>query len=255
MSDNALIRVSNEVGLVTDTLDGMFEIARLFRDGGLLPKNTTDAQAVCAMIAGRRVGLSYDQAVQGIQPINGRPTLWGDHALGVVLASGMLEDISETIERKGDDVVATCSVTRRGMSPHTQTFAVTQAKTAGLWGKAGPWTTAPRRMLAMRARAFALRDRFADVLRGIGIAEEVRDEPSQIVVSATPARDTLALPLDPIRRADHRERDRVRQEVAAVVEPPRPAEAARDSDDDEDEWDSVDPLAAVTEFDELGLPL
>src|SRR3546814_17968193 len=51
------------------------------------------------------------------------------------------------------------------------------AKKAGRAGKQGPWSQYPQRMLQMRARAWAMRDGFADVLKGIGIAEEVRDFP------------------------------------------------------------------------------
>src|SRR3546814_20373487 len=51
------------------------------------------------------------------------------------------------------------------------------AKKAGRAGKQGPWSQYPQRMRQMRARAWAMRDGFADVLKGIGIAEEVRDFP------------------------------------------------------------------------------
>src|SRR3546814_15381125 len=51
------------------------------------------------------------------------------------------------------------------------------AKKAGLAGKQGPGSQYPQRMRQMRARAWAMRDGFADVLKGIGIAEEVRDFP------------------------------------------------------------------------------
>src|SRR6185295_12780043 len=53
------------------------------------------------------------------------------------------------------------------------------AKTANLWGKAGPWTQYPKRMLQMRARGFGCRDCFPDLLRGIIIKEEAEDMPRQ----------------------------------------------------------------------------
>jgi len=83
---------------------------------------------------------------------------------------------------KRDKRVALCRVVRRGdPEPKIGRFSVADAKTAKLWGKTGskgeptPWVTYPDRMLKMRARAFALRDAFADVLKGLGIAEEMRD--------------------------------------------------------------------------------
>jgi hypothetical protein len=45
------------------------------------------------------------------------------------------------------------------------------------------------RMLAMRARAFALRNLYADVLRGMGSAEELQDIPAEMpAVQVEPAR-------------------------------------------------------------------
>jgi hypothetical protein len=52
---------------------------------------------------------------------------------------------------------------------------VEDAKRASLWGKSGPWTQYPKRMLQLRARGFALRDAFPDILRGLVTAEEAQD--------------------------------------------------------------------------------
>jgi hypothetical protein len=56
--------------------------------------------------------------------------------------------------------------------PLARTFSVADAIRAGLWRKPGPWCDYPRRMLQMRARAFALRDAFPDVLGGLYLREE-----------------------------------------------------------------------------------
>jgi hypothetical protein len=74
---------------------------------------------------------------------------------------------------------------------------VAEAKKAGLWGKQGPWTQYPRRMLQMRARGFALRDAFPDVLRGLVTAEEAADythvEPEPVrVTQPTPPTPPVA---------------------------------------------------------------
>ena len=117
-------------------------------------------------------------ALQCIGLINGKPCLYGDGLLGVVRASGVLEWIKED----ADGAYAACVVKRRGEASRIErTFSEADAKLAGLWGKRGkkgeptPWITYPQRMLAMRARAFALRDAFADVLKGIAPREEVED--------------------------------------------------------------------------------
>src|SRR5262249_22277845 len=56
--------------------------------------------------------------------------------------------------------------------PYTAQFSTADAKAAGLLGKTGPWSQYPARMRQMRARAFALRDQFAGVLKGLAIRED-----------------------------------------------------------------------------------
>ncbi len=63
----------------------------------------------------------------------------------------------------------------RKMGLFVNTFSVADAKQAGLWKKSGTWTTNPKRMLKMRARAFTLRDGWPDVLKGLHSIEEIQD--------------------------------------------------------------------------------
>src|SRR3546814_9342787 len=80
------------------------------------------------------------------------------------------------MEETDDGNTATCRLVRKGReTPIIRTFSMDDEKKAGLAGKQGPWSQYPQRMRQMRARAWAMRDGFADVLTGIGIAEEVRD--------------------------------------------------------------------------------
>jgi hypothetical protein len=67
-------------------------------------------------------------------------------------------------------------------------FSVADAVRAGLWGKSGPWTQYPKRMLQLRARGFALRDAFPDVLKGLVTAEEAQDYPADTQATAAPQR-------------------------------------------------------------------
>lgn len=77
-----------------------------------------------------------------------------------------------------DRTRAICTVWRKGQAePTTRTFSIADAKRAKLWGKPGPWTEYPARMLQMRARSFALRDAFPDVLKGLRTVEELQDIP------------------------------------------------------------------------------
>lgn len=95
-----------------------------------------------------------------------------------------------------DSTVAVCEAKRRDSErPTLILFSVGDARTAKLWEKKGregeptPWITYPQRMLQMRARSWALRDAFPDVLRGTAIREEVEDyeEPQNVTpVTAAP---------------------------------------------------------------------
>jgi hypothetical protein len=81
-------------------------------------------------------------------------------------------------------MTAYCEAKRRGYERPTLTsFSVADAKKAGLWGKSGPWTQYPKRMLQLRARGFALRDAFPDVLKGLVTAEEAQDYPTTPAVA------------------------------------------------------------------------
>lgn len=175
--------------IVPQDFDGAWRIANAVAKAGMAPKGLdTPEKAMVAIMHGMEVGMTPMAALQSIAVVNGRPTIWGDGAIGLVRGSGKCEWIKERIDGDGDNMVAVCEVKRKGEAdPIKATFSVADAKKAGLWGKQGPWQQYPKRMLSMRARAFALRDGFADVLRGLGIAEEVQDhQPIRDVTPPTP---------------------------------------------------------------------
>lgn len=154
---------------------------------------------------GLELGLAPMQALQNIAVINGKPSVYGDAAMALVQASSVCEDVQEFFEGEGTaNPIAVCIAKRRGRTPVTVRFSVEDAKRAGLWGKQGPWTQYPKRMMAMRARGFALRDAFADVLKGLITAEEAQDYPTeQAPRDITPAKpanplDAIAAPAAPV---------------------------------------------------------
>ena len=132
-----------------------------------------------AIIMGSELGFSPIASLQNIATINGKPSIYGDAMLALVKNSPLCEDVIETMHKgdKQEDSGAVCTVKRKGMEPVSVTFTVGDAIRAGLWKKAGPWTQYPKRMLQMRARSFALRDAFPDVLRGLVATEELMDYP------------------------------------------------------------------------------
>ena len=131
---------------------------------------------LAAVTMGAEIGLGPMQSLLGIAVINGKPSIYGDTLLSLVLNHPDCEDVIETIENEGTDkALARCEVRRRGRQPAVRTFSVDDAKRARLWGKKGPWTDYPLVMLKHRARGFALRDTFADALAGLVSTEEARD--------------------------------------------------------------------------------
>ena len=172
---------TTESGAVMDLSPRTFEQALKFADyladSDLVPKDFKGKPSNCliAMQWGAELGLKPLQALQNLAIINGRPSLWGDAVIALVRSSPVCEYVAET----DDGTTATCRVKRRGEPEQSRTFSMEDARAAGLHNKSGPWTQYPKRMRQMRARAFALRDVFPDVLRGLPIAEEVMDIPSE----------------------------------------------------------------------------
>lgn len=160
---------------------------------GLAPKGMETPQAILiAVQMGAELGMPPMASLQNVAVINGRPSVWGDAMLGVCRSSGMFDEreFEEFLEGTADDAVAVCRVRRVGGKVIERRFSLREAKVAGLAGKAGPWKTYPNRMLALRARAFALRDGFADVLRGFAIAEEVYNLSRKKATETTVASET-----------------------------------------------------------------
>lgn len=128
-----------------------------------------------AMMMGAELHLNPIQSLQNIAVINGKPSIYGDALAALVQNHPAFGGMEESFTDTG--MIATCTVWRKGGTKHTQTFGQADAVMAGLWGKAGPWKQYPKRMLAMRARGFALRSQFADALAGLITREEAEDMP------------------------------------------------------------------------------
>lgn len=179
--------IVSKTGIVLATMDEIWRFAETVIASGMAPKGINNpASATIVIQMGMELGLPPMASLQNIAPINGRPSIWGDAMLGVVRATHELEIFEEWFEFGGsrvdrnptdyqDGLTAVCRVKRRGYDPAESSFSVADAKRAKLWGKQGPWTEYPSRMLKMRARSFALRDSFGDALRGLYSAEEETD--------------------------------------------------------------------------------
>lgn len=183
--------VGGNVGaLIPQDIEQAFRIASALAQSGMTPNGfKTPETCFVAIMAGAELGLPPFQSLQSFAIINNRPTLWGDALMAVVRTNGF--KVREWFEGEGEAMTAYCEVTRPDNGDTAEaSFSVDDAKTAGLWKKAGPWQSAPKRMLKMRARSFAIRDGAADVLRGFQIREEVEDYGDPIPADNAPKAGT-----------------------------------------------------------------
>jgi hypothetical protein len=199
-STNAAATEELPGGLTLKTLGDLEAFAEKVVDSPFFPPSFYPSKAkpedarrlavnsVCvALQYGAELGLSPVQSLQNLAVINGKASIYGDAMLALCVSSkhwdhkGWSESISD------DGQSCTVTVRRLGGNTHTVIFAMDDAKKAGLIGKGGPWQQYPKRMLQMRARGFALRDVFPDVLKGLKSAEERMDEPEVIDVASRPA--------------------------------------------------------------------
>ena len=186
---------TNNKGFAPANLTEAIQFSDMLASSNMVPKQYQGKPQdilVCVQW-GYEMGLAPMQALQNIAVINGKPSVYGDAAMALVQASPVCEDVEEFFENEGTpNPIAVCVAKRKGRKPVIAKFSVEDAKRAGLWGKQGPWSAYPKRIMQMRARGFALRDAFPDVLKGMITAEEAQDYPDE----AKPVQAKPANPLD-----------------------------------------------------------
>lgn len=174
----ALVRAGSR-GLVLSNIDDMWRFAGAVAKSKIAPRGLdTQEKILIALEYGAEMGLRPMQSMAVVMVVNGRPSLYGDGMLAVAQASGHLRDIVETLEgdtANPESLRAICTVHRTGRpTPSRCVFTWKDAKQAGLTGS-DTYKKFPGRMLKARARAFALRDAFPDVLCGVMSTDEVED--------------------------------------------------------------------------------
>lgn len=158
-------------GVVLESLDDMWRAANIAVRSGLVPKGLDSQEAAFMAIAmGAEVGLPMVATLRNTYVVNCRPTFFGDLPLALCRRSPAWDESQfkewETAEE------SFCQCARKGGNPVVASFSNDDAKRAGLLGK-DLWNKYPKRMRKFKARAFALRDAFPDVLLGVPIMEDV----------------------------------------------------------------------------------
>lgn len=176
------------------SIDDLWRLANIYFSSNWLPKQYDKIEKVFIGIQfACELRLMPLVALRQIAVINGTPSVYGDLPLAIVQASGKLEYIveyfvdanlkkiaSENNNLKEEAYGHITKVKRQGDKEiYESFFTIDDAKKAALWGKPGPWTQYPKRMLKYRSRSQALKDKFADCLNGIAIAEYDLDQSTE----------------------------------------------------------------------------
>lgn len=193
------------------------DLADMVSKSGLVPKEFRDKPGDCliAIAMGAEVGLKWAAALQSIAVINGRPSIWGDAALGIVMSHPEFVSIDEN---ESTDTCGVCILTRRGIPPRRREFSLEMARTAGLLNK-DTYKQHQGQMLIRRARARCMADLFSDALKGLSLRENVEHViEGEVVREDSPARSGAAA---------------VKEKLAARKKPaeeaPAPAKAGKES--------------------------
>lgn len=152
-------------------------IAQVLAGSDIVPKDLIKkpANVLLVLMFGNEIGLTPAQALQNVMVVNGRPSLWGDAVMGLVESSNLQDWWKDEFNPTLDGGTWIFTTKRKGREPVVRAFSMKDAQTAKLTEKDGPWKHYPKRMLFNRARAFALRDTYPDVLKGLQVFEEARD--------------------------------------------------------------------------------
>lgn len=223
---------AGHLALMPKSLDEIWRIAQMMALSKLVPKDYRDDPYSVAMAIGwgMEIGLSAMQSVQGIAIINGRASVWGDTMVAVMLNHPEYAGHIETLQRdeKGAVLGATCEVRRkRGerVDIITRDFTMADAQRAGLMVK-DTYKNFPGRMLSARARSYAIRDTFADALRGMGSADELID----VTPERGPESTRVVATFEPIRQPQRKTQQPEAFQVSAVSDEP---EAGRPPTDEQ----------------------
>ena len=152
---------------------------------GFLPQSIkSPEQAMAIILTGRELGIGTMAALNTINVIQGKPTVSPQLMLALINRSNQLEDYK--LEKTADH--ATCTMKRKGRTPHTVRFGREEASAMGLLTKDN-YKKQPATMFGWRAVAMCARDVFPDVILGLYTPDEmgaVVDTETGEVIEVTP---------------------------------------------------------------------
>lgn len=178
---------ADEKGLLKPTsIEEAYRLAQYMHKSGMFEaRYKSPEMLMVAMQFALELGLKPMTALRQMAVIKGTPAIFGDLPLSMVISSGNLRKHREWwFDKDGvelpswhPDVYGSgCYVWRRGEDESdaiTRFFTLDMARKAQLTGGKPyePWQAYTFRMLQMRGRSHALKDKFPDTLNGIAIGE------------------------------------------------------------------------------------
>lgn len=171
----ALAPASAPFALIPKSFEEAEKMAIKLSESSLLPDHfkKNPANIFWALALGLEVGFTPVQALQAIYVVHGRPGMYADAMVALVLTSGKAEFFGCV---ESSDTSATYETKRKGAArSRSVTVTIDDAKKAG-WTSNAKYQTEPRRMLEARCKSQLARDVYPDVLRGMVSVEEIQDD-------------------------------------------------------------------------------
>lgn len=152
-----------------ENLQAKLQMCKLFRESGFAPaafKN--DGSVLAAILYGQELGFTPIQSLQSVDVIQGKPTLSAQGIKAMILAAGgVIRELEWT------DKICKLEGNRAGNIIVTE-YTIEEAIKAGLANKDN-WKRMPKDMLYARCISRYARNHWADKLKGVYGAEEMRD--------------------------------------------------------------------------------
>jgi len=177
VSNNAITTADQAAGF--EAMRSQFEAA--LKAGILPPHVKTPEMAVAIAVKGAEMGFKPYQALEAIEPIQGRYTVKPEALLSLAYEKvpGFICNVVESNEKR-----AIIDMGRGGVVTFRSIYTIEDAAKAGLAGKDN-WRKMPATMLRWRATGAALKVVCPDVRRGMATPEEAEEMAVQrAVVSA-----------------------------------------------------------------------
>jgi len=185
-----------ERGVSLKTFEEAFRFSTAVVKSGLAPKGDTAEAVLVKLQTGAELGLTPMRALSGIVVVNGKPTLEGHLALGLIRASGVCAYFKMEHSGEGDTRSCTVSFKRRDTGEEgSVSFSMADARRAGLAGK-DTYKSYADDMLGWKAVSRAAKRYFSDVTNGLDVADHVADDTRAAQTTDAPV-ERAALPPPP----------------------------------------------------------